>query len=182
MVEEKRGFIEDQFAKILFNLPEHPRLIGKQDEDGNTLLPSEGEQSPILIARVTFERLLRLGVAVPAAGATCRWLRIPGNPRRQATPILTRGAYFCSGCPHNTSTNVPDWQPRVEAGIGCHSLTIFMPERRTHLWSHMGGEGAAWIGQAPVLQRTACSRTSSATAPVRTAACCSAIRAATASV
>ncbi len=66
VVEEKRGFIEDQFARMLFNLAERPRLIGKQDEDGNPLLPSEGEQSPIQIARVIAERLLRLGVAMPA--------------------------------------------------------------------------------------------------------------------
>ncbi len=148
VVEEKRGFIEDQFAKILFNLPEHPRLIGKQDEDGNALLPSEGEQSPILIARVIAERLLRLGVAMPALEQRVARLRELETRAGALPPLLTRGAYFCSGCPHNTSTNVPDGS-RALAGIGCHSLTIFMPERRTHLWSHMGGEGAAWIGQAP---------------------------------
>lgn len=148
VVEEKRGFIEDQFAKILFNLPDHPRLIGKQDEDGNALLPSEGEQSPILIARVIAERLLRLGVAMPALQQRVARLRELESRAAKLPPLLTRGAYFCSGCPHNTSTNVPDGS-RALAGIGCHSLTIFMPERRTHLWSHMGGEGAAWIGQAP---------------------------------
>jgi indolepyruvate ferredoxin oxidoreductase len=148
VVEEKRGFIEDQFAKVLFNLPERPRLIGKQDEDGNFLLPSEGEQSPIQIARVIAERLLRLGVAMPALEQRIARLRELETRAARLPPILTRGAYFCSGCPHNTSTNVPDGS-RALAGIGCHSLTIFMPERRTHLWSHMGGEGAAWIGQAP---------------------------------
>ncbi len=148
VVEEKRGFIEDQFAKVLFNLPERPRLIGKQDEDGNALLPSEGEQSPILIARVIAERLLRLGVTMPALEQRVARLRELETRAARLPPLLTRGAYFCSGCPHNTSTNVPDGS-RALAGIGCHSLTIFMPERRTHLWSHMGGEGAAWIGQAP---------------------------------
>jgi indolepyruvate ferredoxin oxidoreductase len=148
VVEEKRGFIEDQFAKALFNLPQHPRLIGKQDDDGNALLPSEGEQSPILIARVIAERLLRLGVAMPALEQRVARLRELETRAARLPPLLTRSAYFCSGCPHNTSTNVPDGS-RALAGIGCHSLTIFMPERRTHLWSHMGGEGAAWIGQAP---------------------------------
>jgi indolepyruvate ferredoxin oxidoreductase len=148
VVEEKRGFLEDQFAKVLFNLPDRPRLIGKQDEDGNALLPSEGEQSPVQIARVIAERLLKLGVAMPALEQRIARLRELEARAAKLPPIITRGAYFCSGCPHNTSTNVPDGS-RALAGIGCHSLTIFMPERRTHLWSHMGGEGAAWIGQAP---------------------------------
>ena len=148
VVEEKRGFIEDQFAKILFNEAQRPRLIGKQDEDGEKLLPSEGEQSPILIARVIAERLLKLGVEMPALEQRVARLRELETRANTLPPILARPPFYCSGCPHNTSTRVPEGS-RALAGIGCHSLAIFMPERQTHLWSHMGGEGAAWIGQAP---------------------------------
>ncbi len=151
VVEEKRGFIEDQFAKILFNQSERPRLIGKQDEDGNTLLPSEGELSPILVARVIAERLLKLGVAMPALEQRVARLRELEARAKTLPVLLARPAFYCSGCPHNTSTRVPEGS-RALAGIGCHSLAIFMPERQTHLWSHMGGEGAAWIGQAPFTQ------------------------------
>ncbi len=148
VVEEKRGFIEDQLAKILFNQAERPRLVGKQDENGNTLLHSEGELSPILIARVIAERLLKLGVAMPALEQRIARLRELEARASSVSLLLARPPFYCSGCPHNTSTRVPEGS-RALAGIGCHSLAIFMPERQTHLWSHMGGEGAAWIGQAP---------------------------------
>ena len=148
VVEEKRGFIEDQFAKALFNQPDRPRLIGKHDEDGSVLLPSEGELSPIVVARVIAERLLRLGIVMPVLSQRLARLRELEARTSKIMPLLTRTAYFCSGCPHNTSTNVPEGS-RALAGIGCHALVIFMPERRAHLWSHMGGEGGAWIGQAP---------------------------------
>jgi indolepyruvate ferredoxin oxidoreductase len=148
VVEEKRGFIEDQFAKVLFNTPDRPVLIGKQAEDGSPLLSSEGEQSPITIARVIAERLLRMHPDASALHQRLARLRELETRANRLPPLLTRPPFFCSGCPHNTSTRVPDGS-RALAGIGCHSLAIFMPERQTHLWSHMGAEGAAWIGQAP---------------------------------
>ncbi|HAE50488.1 MAG TPA: hypothetical protein DCK97_24040, partial [Tistrella mobilis] len=63
-------------------------------------------------------------------------------------PLPGRSPWFCSGCPHNSSTKLPEGS-RALAGIGCHGMAIYMPNRRTTLWSHMGAEGAAWIGQAP---------------------------------
>jgi indolepyruvate ferredoxin oxidoreductase len=148
VVEEKRGFIEDQFATVLFNTPDRPVLIGKQADDGTPLLPSEGEQSPITIARVIAERLLRMHPDASALQQRLARLRELETRANRLPPLLTRSPFFCSGCPHNTSTRVPEGS-RALAGIGCHSLAIFMPERQTHLWSHMGAEGAAWIGQAP---------------------------------
>jgi indolepyruvate ferredoxin oxidoreductase len=148
VVEEKRGFIEDQFAKVLFNQPDRPVLVGKQAEDGSSLLPSEAEQSPITVARVIGERMLRIHPDVSALQQRLARLRELETRANRLPPLLTRPPFFCSGCPHNTSTRVPEGS-RALAGIGCHALAIFMPERQTHLWSHMGGEGAAWIGQAP---------------------------------
>ncbi len=148
VVEEKRGFIEDQFAKVLFNQPVRPVLVGKQAEDGSPLLPSEAEQSPITVARVIAERLLRIHPDASALQQRLARLRELETRANRLPPLLTRPPFFCSGCPHNTSTRVPEGS-RALAGIGCHALAIFMPERQTHLWSHMGGEGAAWIGQAP---------------------------------
>jgi indolepyruvate ferredoxin oxidoreductase len=148
VVEEKRSFIEDQFAKVLFNEPNRPLLVGKQAEDGSALLPSEAEQSPITIARVIAERLLRIHPDASALQQRLARLRELETRANRLPPLLTRPPFFCSGCPHNTSTRVPEGS-RALAGIGCHALAIFMPERQTHLWSHMGAEGAAWIGQAP---------------------------------
>jgi indolepyruvate ferredoxin oxidoreductase len=148
VVEEKRGFIEDQFAKVLFNQPDRPMLVGKQAEDDSALLPSEAEQSPITVARIIAERLLRLHPDASALQQRLARLRELETRASRLPPLLTRPPFFCSGCPHNTSTRVPEGS-RALAGIGCHALAIFMPERQTHLWSHMGGEGAAWIGQAP---------------------------------
>src|SRR5690606_35098187 len=63
-------------------------------------------------------------------------------------PKLARSPYFCSGCPHNTSTQVPEGS-RAMAGIGCHGMALWMPQRNTQTITHMGGEGVNWIGQAP---------------------------------
>jgi indolepyruvate ferredoxin oxidoreductase len=141
VVEEKRAFVEEQLARVLFNMAadERPRLVGKP------LLPSEGELSPTMVARVIAERLLALSDEPELRRAV---MRLDALARRSAAPPqAVRTPFFCSGCPHNTSTKVPEGS-RAVAGIGCHAMAIFMP-RRTTLWTHMGGEGANWIGQAP---------------------------------
>jgi indolepyruvate ferredoxin oxidoreductase len=141
VVEEKRAFVEEQLARILFNMPaaERPRLTGKP------LLPSEGELSPTGVARVIAARLLALKDEPELRRALIRLDAL--DERSAPAPQAVRTPFFCSGCPHNTSTKVPEGS-RAVAGIGCHSMAIFMP-RRTALWTHMGGEGANWIGQAP---------------------------------
>jgi indolepyruvate ferredoxin oxidoreductase len=150
VVEEKRAFVEDQLAKLLYHLPadERPRLVGKTDEQGRVLLPSEGELAPSRVAHAIAERLIRLHGELPELRR--RLMRLDALARREADaqPLATRTPFFCSGCPHNTSTRVPDGS-RAIAGIGCHSMAIFQPARRTETWTHMGGEGATWIGQAP---------------------------------
>jgi len=150
VVEEKRGFIEDQLVKLLYNMPadRRPSIAGKTDEAGRRLLPSEGELSPTLVARVIAERLKRLGLDEPEMAQ--RLARIEAKEKLLAAPAakVQRIPYFCSGCPHNTSTNVPEGS-RAMAGIGCHGMAIYNPKRRTATMTHMGAEGANWIGQAP---------------------------------
>ena len=150
VVEEKRGFVEDQLMRILYNVDasKRPSIAGKSDESGAPLLPAEGELSPTKVAAALVSRLRRLGVQSPGLEQRLARLEAFERPVTTQGPIkLSRTPYFCSGCPHNISTRVPEGS-RAMAGIGCHGMVLSM-HRRTYLISHMGGEGANWIGQAP---------------------------------
>jgi len=147
VVEEKRSLIEDQIAKILYGMEMHPMLVGKEDEEGEMLLPSDGELTPALVARAIASRLkLRDLSESVMEGISVAEARESGNAM-PAAPV-TRSPWFCSGCPHNSSTNVPEGS-RAMAGIGCHTMAVYMPNRRTETYTHMGAEGANWIGQSP---------------------------------
>ncbi len=150
VVEEKRGFVEDQLVRILYNMPadRRPSVVGKSDETGAPLLASAGELGPTQVARAVVQRLTRLGADSPSLRQ--RLARLESFERMLDVPLAAtqRTPFFCSGCPHNTSTRVPDGS-RALAGIGCHFMAQWIPARRTATFSHMGGEGAAWIGQAP---------------------------------
>ena len=150
VVEEKRGFVEDQLVRILYNMDaaKRPTVVGKHDERGAALLPSEGELTPTLVAGAVMARLRRLGVQAPALEQRLARLELLERSTVQTAVKLQRTPYFCSGCPHNSSTKVPDGS-RAMAGIGCHGMAMWVPSRRTATISHMGGEGVAWIGQAP---------------------------------
>ncbi|HXP32321.1 MAG TPA: indolepyruvate ferredoxin oxidoreductase family protein [Stellaceae bacterium] len=150
VVEEKRGFIEDQLCRILFNIDaaRRPLIVGKCDEGGAPLLPSAGEIGPTMVARAVVARLARLGVDTPQLRQRLARLESFDQPLGVPLPKTQRSPYFCSGCPHNTSTRVPEGS-RALAGIGCHFMAQWVPSRHTATFSHMGGEGAAWIGQAP---------------------------------
>jgi indolepyruvate ferredoxin oxidoreductase len=151
VVEEKRGFVEDQLVRILYNMEasRRPSVVGKRDEQGATLLPSEGELTPTMVAAALVARLRQLGHHSPILEQRLARLEAFEHPAMSAAPIaLQRTPYFCSGCPHNTSTKVPDGS-RAMAGIGCHGMALSIPSRRTATISHMGGEGVSWIGQAP---------------------------------
>lgn len=147
VVEEKRGVIEDQLLKALYNLPRRPMVVGKTDELGRALFPSEGELNPQLIGIKLAHRLLARvedpTIRQSLARLEDRSAQAPVDPAK-----LVRTPFFCSGCPHNTSTRLPDGS-RAMAGIGCHGMAGAIPERRTALITHMGGEGAVRIGQAP---------------------------------
>jgi indolepyruvate ferredoxin oxidoreductase len=148
VVEEKRGFIENQLARLLYNMDasRRPSIAGKTDETGAPLIPSTGELTPTMVARAVLARLRRIADVTPFEQRLARL----ESYERPTPPIskIQRTPFFCSGCPHNTSTRVPDGS-RAMAGIGCHSMALLMPDRHTAMLTHMGGEGANWIGQAP---------------------------------
>ncbi|MEO1091152.1 MAG: indolepyruvate ferredoxin oxidoreductase family protein [Pseudomonadota bacterium] len=148
VVEEKRGIIEEQLRNVLYDLPDgqRPRIVGKQDEQGNVLFPVVGELSPTLVARRLGERLGAIADSSALRERLAAIERIDDELRDYQAAAL-RTPYFCSGCPHNTSTRVPEGS-RALAGIGCHYLAQGM-DRRTDTFTQMGGEGASWIGQAP---------------------------------
>ena len=164
VVEEKRQVIEYQIKEELYNWKANvraPRVVGKFDDNGewsraegqpagSWLLPAHYEHSPAMVARVIAQRLEKLGMT-GALGSQFRERlafldfkeKVLAKPRVSAV----RQPYFCSGCPHNTSTRVPQGS-RATAGIGCHFMAVWM-DRNTATFTHMGGEGAPWIGQAP---------------------------------
>ncbi len=147
VVEEKRAFMETQIKEIFYNRPvsDRPVVIGKQDETGAPLLPTHGETNPEMIARVLMARLST------ADRDDKMQMRLHYLDQVQAKsvnpPIAMRPPFFCSGCPHNRSTVVPEGS-RAFAGTGCHLMAGFM-NRKTDLFIQMGGEGVPWMGQAP---------------------------------
>ncbi|MCF8199797.1 MAG: indolepyruvate ferredoxin oxidoreductase family protein [Sulfuritalea sp.] len=162
VVEEKRQLIEYQLKEELYNWRDdvRPRVIGKFDEKGewalperNCLLPASGELSPAQIARVIAERISRMnGCQFNSPKIRDRLAVIDAKESAAAPSIpIARIPYFCPGCPHNTSTRVPEGS-RALAGIGCHFMALYM-NRATSTYSHMGGEGAAWTGQAPFTEQ-----------------------------
>jgi indolepyruvate ferredoxin oxidoreductase len=148
VVEEKRAVIETQLKEQLYNWPaeKRPRIIGKHDEEGRWILPSPGELTPTQVAKTIGERLTRMGAGARIAA---RLAALEAKERQHSGSVVPfqRTPYFCSGCPHNTSTRVPEGS-RALAGIGCHYLSQFM-DRETATFTQMGGEGVPWIGQAP---------------------------------
>jgi len=147
VVEEKRGVIEDQIRKALYNLDadKRPRVIGKTDETGAPLLPETYELSPPQIADALIKRLKPL-MEVKAFEERMEVIHKNFDLKGKPSPVV-RMPWYCSGCPHNTSTVVPDGS-RALAGIGCHYMAMWM-DRKTVMFSQMGGEGVAWVGQAP---------------------------------
>ena len=149
VVEEKRGLVEEQLCRALYDLPAdvRPAILGKHDERGVPLLPADGEIDPVVVASALAPRLAALA---PSSRLRERIARAAEDLRRtQPAPALSaRVPTYCSGCPHNTSTQIPEGS-RAIAGIGCHAMAVLMPERRTYTWTQMGGEGANWIGQSP---------------------------------
>ncbi|HEX2173889.1 MAG TPA: indolepyruvate ferredoxin oxidoreductase family protein [Dehalococcoidia bacterium] len=144
VVEEKRPFLEMFAKETLYGGPDQPRIVGKTDETGAQLLPSHGELDADIIARAIAKRVERK-VELPSAES--RLAYVDGAKRRSIPLTLARMPYFCSGCPHNRSTVVPEGSIAA-AGIGCHAMALWM-DRDTVGGTHMGAEGTQWIGLAP---------------------------------
>jgi indolepyruvate ferredoxin oxidoreductase len=145
VVEEKRSFVEMFVRDVLYNDAVHPPVLGKRDEQGRPLVPANGELDADRIAQIVASRLER---RLQLSSITARVAVLEALRERPAPLTLARQPYFCSGCPHNRSTQVPEGS-MAAAGIGCHGMALNMPERRTAGVTHMGGEGAQWVGMAP---------------------------------
>ncbi|WMS42619.1 indolepyruvate ferredoxin oxidoreductase family protein [Acuticoccus sp. MNP-M23] len=149
VVEEKRGLIEPQMKDILYGTANAPTIIGKLAEDGTTLFPAPGALEAHHVAAEIGRRLVDRGaerVAGPLAEVNALTARLGATQS-----IAVRKPYFCAGCPHSSSTVVPEGA-RAAAGIGCHFMVLWM-DRQTEGFTQMGGEGAQWIGEAPFSTR-----------------------------
>ncbi|OYU34452.1 indolepyruvate ferredoxin oxidoreductase family protein [Novosphingobium sp. PASSN1] len=148
VVEEKKSFLEAQAASALINDRAAPRLIGKVDEEGRTLLSSTLQLEPADIAVAIANRLEHLGLLCVELGI----LRDGLSQRKQLTAVannaIKRSPFFCSGCPHNRSTRIPDGSLSM-TGIGCHTMANFVRPEEALLPAQMGGEGGNWLGLAP---------------------------------
>jgi indolepyruvate ferredoxin oxidoreductase len=168
VVEEKRQVIEYQVKEELYNWrPDvRPNVLGKFDEpegdstggewsrpnpSENWLLRAKADLTPAIIAKAIAKRLNKLGVPADVAARMDARLAVIAAAERALLEVKgdtgERAPWFCSGCPHNTSTRVPEGS-RAVAGIGCHYMAVWM-DRDTSTFTQMGGEGVPWVGQAP---------------------------------
>lgn len=155
VIEEKRPVLEEQLARLLFPLAPGERcaLSGKLTPDGQPLCPSVGETSPGLVRRILVARLTALELAHSDLLAADQRLRALEDRAIQVSGSdLVRPPYFCSGCPHNTGTKLPEGSIAISA-VGCHGLAAYMPERRTLMPMPMGGDGMPWVAASPFVDR-----------------------------
>ncbi len=150
VVEEKRSLIEQQLREELYGVKDRPICIGKKDEHGQWLFPVTGALNSNDIAIAIGRRLLDYVQSDDLRGRVERLDRAQ-KMIADTKDVAVRAPYFCSGCPHNISTKVPDGM-RAYAGIGCHYMVQGM-DRATEGYTQMGGEGANWIGEAPFSTR-----------------------------
>jgi indolepyruvate ferredoxin oxidoreductase len=163
VIEEKRQVIEYQLKEELYNwrADVRPNVVGKfgdaaggewsmPNPSANTLLRANADLSPALIAKAIAERVKKLGLDADMTARIDARLAVL-QAKEQSLTVLTvdseRTPWFCSGCPHNTSTKVPEGS-RAMAGIGCHYMALWM-DRSTMGFTQMGGEGVPWVGQQP---------------------------------
>jgi indolepyruvate ferredoxin oxidoreductase len=152
VVEEKRSFLEAAIRDVLYGGQDQPAVTGKRDAGGSELIPAYGELDADAITGPLRQRMTARGIAaVPAPARPAERTMLP----LVSPPVASRVPYFCSGCPHNSSTK-PLPGTLVGAGIGCHALVMLMDEEQAGTVtgvSQMGGEGMQWIGMAPFLDR-----------------------------
>ncbi|HEY5613035.1 MAG TPA: indolepyruvate ferredoxin oxidoreductase family protein, partial [Lysobacter sp.] len=156
VVEEKHAFIENQMKESMYNWDggARPSIVGKYDESGEWILPSTGELTPARIAKVIARRIqkneLVQGSNSEHMENVLRWMEDKESELALPRAAFPRVPHYCSGCPHNTSTVVPEGS-RALGGIGCHYMVTWM-DRSTDTYTHMGGEGVTWSGQAAFTQ------------------------------
>ena len=141
IIEEKRSFIEMFCKELLYGMKNPPRIVGKKDENGRKLVKADNELDADEIVGILARRF-EGRIDVPMLDG--RLKEISMLPDLGVIPLLSRQPYFCSGCPHNRSTNLPEGS-LAGAGIGCHTMVLFM-DRETTGVTQMGGEGVNWVG------------------------------------
>lgn len=143
IIEEKRGILESQFKEYFYDYPgsKPTRMVGKHDENMAPLVPWTGELSPLLLVPILAQRLDGIFPDLGLGGRADRILATP--PPVLQVSGATRTPYFCSGCPHNTSTKLPEGS-QAASGIGCHVMASWM-DRETVGYAQMGGEGVPWV-------------------------------------
>lgn len=148
VVEEKRSFLELQLREALYNSPDHPAILGKGDPMAAPLFSAAGELDPEIITRVLTQ------LVEPGREGAARMALLDEIEKRERRMIPARFPNFCSGCPHNRSTLLLEGQ-MAGGGIGCHAMAAQL-QHSHHAYTfltHMGGEGAPWIGMAPFVDR-----------------------------
>ena len=151
VVEEKLSFIESQMKELFYNFDginldnSRPSIVGKFDENGEWILPSTGELTPARIAMVIARRIQKFHDSEHIRGVLA-WIEQKEGELALPRANFPRVPHYCSGCPHNTSTKVPEGS-RALGGIGCHYMVTWM-DRNTDTFTHMGGEGVTWCGQS----------------------------------
>ncbi len=150
VVEEKRKLIEVQIKEAIFDDRRGRRVVGWKKENGDVLFTVKGALDPVGVARTLGDLLTEEGVESDRL-TTAKAVLDDAAKADNAEEIASRLPWFCSGCPHNSSTKVPEGS-RAYAGIGCHYMVQWM-DRDTLGFTHMGGEGANWIGEAPFSNR-----------------------------
>ncbi len=163
VVEEKRPLLEEQVRSILYGTANQPEIVGKHaaghiysNARGPVVFPNWGEINPALVIDVIGKTLARTNPELVASGAEEAAAAVSAvaagamvvRQLQRGAPAPVRIPTFCSGCPHNRSTRLPEGS-RALAGIGCHSMAALLDPVHTTTMSHMGGEGAMWLGQAP---------------------------------
>ena len=148
-VEEKRPLVEDQAKSILYAEERRPQISGKFDLSGAPLLPADQQLEAAMVADAIARRLESSGL--DDADIQSAYNSVRNRVNRNLPSLdngIARSPYFCSGCPHNTSTRVPEGSMAL-GGIGCHGMAVLMGDRSTTSISQMGGEGVTWAGLAP---------------------------------
>jgi indolepyruvate ferredoxin oxidoreductase len=146
-VEEKKAVMEPQAAHLLYNLTKRPSIVGKEDLNGNTLLPADVQLEPMSLALSIADRLTELNLINEAVTLRATELQTALGQTPNMNPATARSPYFCSGCPHSRSTKLPAGS-KAMSGIGCHAM-VAMTDPNTLSATHMGGEGATWYGLSP---------------------------------
>lgn len=150
VVEEKRKLVEVQIKEALYHSRQSHRVIGWKDENNDLVFSVKMALNPVMVARKLGDLLLKEGVDSERI-RTAKSVLDDADRADNAEEIAARLPWYCSGCPHNTSTKVPDGS-RAYAGIGCHFMVQWM-DRNTVGFTHMGAEGVNWIGESPFSKR-----------------------------